>query len=196
MTLTDSQRYQIESFVKEKFGLGLSRSDLYDLTAEALVFISNDDITRLNKASLNALETHLRKYRIRMLREKRGHVRPESSRVDFISDLQVSNIKFAKRLSEEEKLANLSARAHISLDAGIESAKLEDDLKSSEQKLAAWKSQLPAMEYEALELAMKGVTPCLMMGLTDWGRWIFYRRARMRMKWINILQDRVKVGSD
>lgn len=188
MILTDSQRYQLESYIKEEFGLGISHSELYDLIAEALVFMSNDEITRLGKSSLNALRRHLRKYRVRQLREKRGHVRPESAMVGFISDLRTAGINSTRRLSEEDQLARLSGKGQIFQDAGLESTELENELRTSEDKLAVWRSRLPAIEYEALEVELKGVTPQLTMGLSEWGRWIFYRRARIRMKWIISLE--------
>lgn len=165
----------IREHVTKQFGR-LTESELSDLVAAAIDFLTKQPNIALDDDGLKVLGMRLRRYR---QRERRGVVEPENSRT-----IQISNLARSEESteSEEERLGRLAPESHLPGDS--DSAKLLLDLESSERELERWKSVLPPIEFEALKrMSVSSVRPHLTAGLTSRGVWIFYRRARIRMKW-------------
>lgn len=182
MLIQESDFPLIREHVVKQFG-NLTESELGDLVAAAIDFITKQTNTALDDDGLKVLGKHLRRYR---RREQRGVVEPENSKT-----IQISNLARPDESTEsdEERLGRLAPDSHLPDDP--DSEKLLRDLESSERELERWKSILPPIEFEALKrMSVSGVTPHLTAGLTSRGLWIFFRRARIRMRWATLTQAR------
>ena len=182
MLIQESDFPLIREHVINQFG-NLTESELGDLVATAIDFITTQTNTVLDDDLLKLMGKHLRRYR---QRERRGVVEPENSKT-----IQISNLARLDESTEsdEERLGRLAPNSHLPEDSDSEN--LLRDLELSERELERWKSILPPIEFEALKrMSVSGVRPHLTAGLTSRGLWIFFRRARIRMKWATLTHAR------
>jgi len=195
MKLRDEDVVEVEQRI-QRWLKGLTKNDLLELINEAVSFLSETNITKVTPSVYRTLLKRLKTYRNSELLSFSREVH-KSRRIEIrASDLRP--MQGIKRTDEELlDLLRFSPRHNTgAAESEIYGQTEESRLREYQQAIARCKDILPAIEFEALQLMTGQITnPHLTYGLTRRGLKMYFRRARIRMKWNELIGPQSEVGN-
>lgn len=174
----------LDYLIREKFQ-GLRDEELLELRAEALLYISGHHPSEkeLDDKIKDSLLKHLKAHYKERLQEKRGKKFLGRSGVIPASHLTG---EFTEGKSDDEILSAELLKLKGS-NSWQEESEESNDLELMEQKRDQLEEQLSLFEFEALKMKTSddvSKRPHYTLGFENLGLFILFRRARIRMIWL------------